>query len=123
MLETPCLPCADFDGPVRRVPAEPFRSYRTSRGYHIFLVGRVINPVEEVLWLFSEMGADRSYIKGCRLSQNFRMRVGPKRQAGLLPGQAVCTLLGQQGEALPQWSDFIARHDELCLRPGAMMLV
>lgn len=123
VLETPCLPCGDFDGPALHLPGEPFRSYRTSQGYRIFLIRRVVASVEEVLPLFRSMGADPKYLSFCRLQQNFRMRVSPKQQDGLGQGQAICTLLGQVGEALPEWGGFIARHDELCLRTGATLLV
>lgn len=123
VLETERLPCADFDGPVLHPPSEPFRIYRTSRGFHLFLVGRLVNSVDEVLPLFCSMGVDEKFIAYCVRFRSFRIRCSPKRKELLDPGEAICTLLGQQGGARPEWSAFLARHDELCLRPGARLLV
>lgn len=123
VLETSCLPCADFDGPILQVPNEPFRAYRTSRGHHLFLIGRVVKSVNEVTGLFASMGADPAYLGFVEKRGVFRVRVSPKNQDGLGPFQAIYSLYGQIGQPRDEWGAFLARHDELCLRSGATLLV
>ena len=123
MLETSFLPCIDFDGPIQILPPGAFRSYETSQGHRVFLTDRV-EPVSDLLLnLFTRMGADPKYVGFCRSMGFYRMRVSPKQQEELLPRQAICRLHAQRGPIRPEWEAFLARHDELCLRPDALVLV
>jgi len=122
-MESPVLPCVDVDGPLRAVPLGSFRCYATRKGHRVFYTG-LVQPVDEnIVGIFRQIGADEKFLHLCLNLKRYCMRVSPKQQEELLPRQAICRLHGQRGPIRPEWEAFLARHDELCLRPDALVLV
>jgi hypothetical protein len=105
-------PVADFDGGEFMIPDEPFRLYRTQKGYRGFFTGRYAPDIDLMLDEMVARGADPVYAKYCRLKRYYAMRIDPK-YPDRRPNFSVTQFVMEQGHSLPEWEEIINLHDRL----------
>lgn len=105
-------PIGDFDSPNATLPDEPARVYQTANGLRVFFVGRYGEPPGSFLEELVSYGGDPTYARICRARGYYACRVDPKTPT-FGEDYAVTRLLGQTGEARPEWAKFIEHHDDI----------
>lgn len=112
LIGTKFHPVGDFDGEKPFIPDEPYRLYKTQKGYRGFFTGRYAPDLDATLEEMKAMGADPLYVKYCGRKRYYAMRVDPKF---LDPSSriGVARLVFSQGTPLPEWDKIIALHDEM----------
>lgn len=103
-------PVADFDEEGFVIPDEPFRLYKTQKGYRGFFVGRYAPDLDSMLDEMVMRGADPIYAKYCRRKRYYAMRIDPK-YPDPKSNLSVARLVMSQGEPLPEWGEIIDLHD------------
>jgi hypothetical protein len=111
IILTSSLPIGDFDKKSPPIMDEPYRLYKTNKGFRVFYISRYKPDVFAMLKKMQEQGADISYIEGCRKNGMYVARLEPKypRMSG---DYAVCKFIKEEGARNTEWNEFIQVHDE-----------
>lgn len=116
-------PVGDFDRPDVQLPDESLRIYETRNGFRVFFTGRYNVPFNPMLDELDALGGDRMYSRFARQRRYYASRLDPKELPAPEPW-SVTRFVQQIGTPLPEWSDFIAFHDERtnALVPGTFLV-
>jgi len=111
ILLTASLPIGDFDRINPPIINEPYRIYKTNKGFRVFYISKYKPDVFWMLNKILEQGGDPNYIDICKKTGMYVARLEPK-QPRMSGDYAVCRFIEEKGNRRKEWTEFIQVHDE-----------